>query len=80
MGICTVPFTDFGSGNQLDLSDFTQGVTDNIDDVVHVNWNEGEANSVLSIKIGDAFVDVALLVGVQGGNASAWASDGMILA
>ena len=52
--------TDFGAGNQLDLSDFTNGVTDNIDDFVHVDWKEGELNSVLSVKIGDAIVDVAL--------------------
>ena len=72
--------TDFASTKTLDLHDFTHGNLANIDDVVHINWHEGEANSVLSVKIGDAFVDVALLVGVEGGSAKAWAYDGMILA
>jgi hypothetical protein len=35
---------------------------------------------MLSVLVSDTFVDVAMLVGVNGGSAAAWASDGMMLA
>ena len=35
---------------------------------------------MVSALVGGAYVDVVMLQGVQGGLASAWASDGMLLA
>jgi hypothetical protein len=69
--------TDFGSNDTLDLSDFFKTERASLNDEVRIT--AGAGSSTLSIKMGDAWVDVAVLQGVMGGDADAWASDGMIM-
>ena len=85
-GVDTI--SDFTSHDTLDLTDFHLlgkgalplfGPNTALDDLVHVDWHAGDSASTLSVKIAGAFVEIAVLEGVHGGSASAWASDGMML-
>ena len=77
-GVDTI--TDFRSSETLDLWDFTKGLVEDYNSVIHIDWQQGDTATTVSVLVGDAFVEVAHLIGVRGGDANAWASDGMILA
>jgi Ca2+-binding RTX toxin-like protein len=71
----------FRTNDTLDLRGVLSATTfDDINDVVHLT--DTDAGTMVQVKLGDAFVDVALLAGYHAGGAtaSAWASDDIILA
>lgn len=72
---------DFGSSDMLDLRDFFKGTVqlESLDEAVHMR--DSSLGTVVSVKMGEAFVDVAVLQGMHSPDmtASAIASDGMIL-
>ena len=70
--------TDFASNDTIDLRDLVKQAFTNLDDVVHITQVAG--GSMLSVNVDGVFVDVAMLMGVNGGSAAGWASDGMMLA
>jgi Ca2+-binding RTX toxin-like protein len=70
--------TDFAVGDKLDLHDFLKSAKyASIGDVVHVT--DGASGSMISVKSGSGFVDLAVLDGVHHTSAQDLLSHGMIL-
>ena len=69
--------TDFSTVDTLDLRDFFKSKVVDVDSIVQMR--DTAEGAMVSVKIGDAFVDVALLQGMYGGTASGLAADGMML-
>lgn len=77
LGIDTI--TDFGPGDRVDLHDFLKSARySSINDVVHVT--DSADGAMLSVKMGNTFVDVAKLAGFHEDNAADMLAAGMILA
>lgn len=70
--------TDFSAGDKLDLKEFTKAFKNaKIDDVIHVT--DTAQGSLVSAKVGSAFVDVVVLDGVHGVSAGDLLASGMLL-
>jgi Ca2+-binding RTX toxin-like protein len=70
--------SDFAAGDKLDLKEFTKAFKNaNIDDVIHVT--DTAQGSLISAKVGSAFVDVVVLEGVHGMSAGDLLASGMLL-
>lgn len=69
--------TDFAVGDRLDLHDILKGSTAPIDQLVRVT--DSAAGSTISVKMGSAFVDVAMLDDVHGLTAQSMLAQGMLL-
>lgn len=68
--------TDFGSGDVLDLHDLLKGQAyGSLDDVVRIT--DGENGATVSVRLGDAFVDIVTVAGMTADDLH---SGGMILA
>jgi VCBS repeat-containing protein len=71
--------TDFNVGDKLDLHDFLKSAKyASINDVVHVH--DSAAGSMVSVKMGNGFVDLVMLDGVHGTSGQDLLAHGMILA
>jgi Ca2+-binding RTX toxin-like protein len=71
--------TDFSAGDKLDLRDFTKGVkVSSLDSIVQLK--DGAEGTMLSVKVGKSFVDVAFLDDVHETSAASMLAKGMILA
>ncbi len=80
-GVDTI--TDFGTGDKLDLSDITDTLFNNllgVDPSTLIKVTDGAAGSMVSVKVGNAFYDVAVLQNVHGITAASLIADGQLIA
>ena len=78
LGVDTITDLSFEEGDVLDLRKVVDGEFEQLDEVVQLT--DGENGTMLSVKVGERFVDVAMLEGVHNLSVGTLEEEGFILA